>query len=81
LLRRGASAQGQTGVYPSFPYCQCTPKGLYSMSQSVTSLGGGQYCFNIVVSPPAGCTTRCCTTADLRKIEVRLPREQGLLRH
>nr|ABA41404.1 pherophorin-C6 protein precursor [Chlamydomonas reinhardtii] len=68
-LAIGASAQ-QTGLYPSFPYCQCTKTpSAYRLSPTVTSTGAGTYCFTLSANKvPAGCTHKCCK-ADLKKIE------------
>eukprot|EP00198_Chlamydomonas_reinhardtii_P012843 XP_001702180.1 cell wall protein pherophorin-C1 [Chlamydomonas reinhardtii] len=64
----GASAQ-QTGLYTSFPYCQCTKTpSAYRLSPTVTSTGAGTYCFTLSAKVPAGCTHKCCK-ADLKKIE------------
>ncbi|KAG2449882.1 hypothetical protein HYH02_005404 [Chlamydomonas schloesseri] len=67
-LAIGASAQ-QTGLYPTFPFCQCTKTpSAYRLSPTVTSVGAGTYCFTLNVKAPAGCTHKCCK-ADLKKIE------------
>ncbi|KAG2437933.1 hypothetical protein HXX76_005549 [Chlamydomonas incerta] len=67
-LAIGATAQ-QTGLYTSFPYCQCikTPSA-YRLSPTVKSMGAGTYCFTLSAKVPAGCTHKCCK-ADLKKIE------------
>ncbi|GLI64963.1 hypothetical protein VaNZ11_008370, partial [Volvox africanus] len=60
----------QTGLYPNFPFCKCvkTPSS-YTLSPSVRALGGGKYCFTLNAVTPPGCTSYCCTKADLKKLE------------
>ncbi|KAG2428449.1 hypothetical protein HXX76_011569 [Chlamydomonas incerta] len=77
-LLAAADAQLQSGLYTSFPYCKCTARGQYSLERVVDSVGGGQYCFTIRVQAPAGCTSYCCTQADLRKIEFHVQPQCGV---
>ncbi|GIL62964.1 hypothetical protein Vafri_17101 [Volvox africanus] len=64
-----AVANAQSGLYPNFPFCQCTKSpAAYSLSPTVKSTGRGKYCFTLNVNPPPGCNTFCCK-ADFRKLE------------
>ncbi|PNW73149.1 hypothetical protein CHLRE_14g620702v5 [Chlamydomonas reinhardtii] len=66
-----AAAQGaQSGLYTSFPYCQCKKSpSAYKLGDVVVAKGNNQYCFKLSAKVPAGCTDYCCTKADLKKIE------------
>ena len=66
------AAQGaQSGLYTSFPYCQCKKSpSAYKLGDVVVAKGNNQYCFKLSAKVPAGCTDYCCTKADLKKIEV-----------
>ncbi|KAG2422717.1 hypothetical protein HXX76_015804, partial [Chlamydomonas incerta] len=66
-----AAAQGaQSGMYTSFPYCQCKKSpSAYKLADVVVAKGNSQYCFKLSAKTPAGCTDYCCTKADLKKIE------------
>ncbi|KXZ51121.1 hypothetical protein GPECTOR_14phG2b [Gonium pectorale] len=65
-------ANGQvTPLYPNFPYCKCVKSpSAYSLSPTIKSLGGGQYCFTLSAKVPPGCTSYCCSRADLKKVEI-----------
>nr|ABA41400.1 pherophorin-C2 protein precursor [Chlamydomonas reinhardtii] len=66
-----AAAQGaQSGLYTSFPYCQCKKSpSAYKLGDVVVAKGNNQYCFKLSAKVPAGCTDYCCSKADLKKIE------------
>ncbi|GIL81006.1 hypothetical protein Vretimale_9306 [Volvox reticuliferus] len=58
-----------TSPFPNFPYCECDPIGAYKLEQNIIFKGNGTYCFKVKVDVPAGCTSPCCTQADLKKVE------------
>ncbi|GLI65218.1 hypothetical protein VaNZ11_008699 [Volvox africanus] len=61
----------QSGKFPLFPYVNCIKDGgVYGLAPSVSDLGGGKYCFTIVVDDQR-CTDPCCSS-DLYKIELNV---------
>ncbi|GIL76979.1 hypothetical protein Vretimale_8582 [Volvox reticuliferus] len=57
----------QSGKFPLFPYANCIRDGgVYGLAPSVSDLGGGKYCFTIIVDDQS-CTGSCCSS-DLNKI-------------
>ncbi|KAG2449940.1 hypothetical protein HYH02_000044 [Chlamydomonas schloesseri] len=69
LLASGAAA-AQSGMYTDFPFCKCTKTpSAYKLADVVVAKGNSQYCFKLSAKVPAGCSSYCCSKADLKKIE------------
>ncbi|GIL56743.1 hypothetical protein Vafri_12031 [Volvox africanus] len=67
----GVDSRLQSGKFPLFPYANCMKDGgVYGLAPSVSDLGGGKYCFTIVVDDQS-CTGPCCSS-DLYKIELNV---------
>ncbi|GLI64960.1 hypothetical protein VaNZ11_008366, partial [Volvox africanus] len=70
-----ADAQ-QFGELLNFPFCKCESlESPYRLSSTVKAHGGGKFCFALNVAPTPGCTSHCCTKADLKKITFNVRNE------
>ncbi|EFJ45152.1 extracellular matrix glycoprotein pherophorin-V23 [Volvox carteri f. nagariensis] len=58
------------GLFPDFPFCECDSNGAYDVVNPYKYRGNNTYCFTIRVLRRPGCTSYCCTQADLKKLEI-----------
>ncbi|GIM00869.1 hypothetical protein Vretimale_5766 [Volvox reticuliferus] len=47
----------------------------YRLSSTAKAFGGGKYCFTLNVVPTPGCTSHCCTKADVKNMEFDVRKE------